>query len=456
MQIDLSGIIVNGKRLERLVDFLFTISDRVDLVSTSTSDMTKEEYVSARCDLRMKLKDNGEEDDTLGTDVDEVFLNLTGEEEFFYGKTKEEIQEEIVVLRTQAQERILARENSFIIGEDISLHDERKFKGLCCTNRVVTCNTHCTTGSPSVVYSFSASEELKKLFHNLKVLTWYFKDVKGEYLAEDPAFYYKDKLICSICSHERYIFLHLEEEQVEEFKTFGIPYFTDNIFNIPQLPYMDETLRIITRYPVITTLLGKEIIDFHEDNLDKIMKFSTWFNDNYDMLRESIEPHKRSVKDIIEYLKERYVLDPFQSRSLEIQCQRNAWDLYYSSPFNDISTNRRENRNLLPMELEFFMYKLNYHGIELIIGGEYRSNYLFADSMDAEDKLKDILKTQNDMLYCFSEANGFPDGLFQFIRELNEVRGIDEYDKYDNMYLQSYIYLLKYEEIENGKLYELN
>ncbi len=51
MVIDLCGIIVKGKRLDRMVDFLFTISDRVELVSTATSDMTKEEYVAARYEL---------------------------------------------------------------------------------------------------------------------------------------------------------------------------------------------------------------------------------------------------------------------------------------------------------------------------------------------------------------------------------------------------------------------
>lgn len=451
MVIDLCGIIVKGKRLDRMVDFLFTISDRVELVSTATSDMTKEEYVAARYELRKSLKETGEED-VLGTDIDEMFLNLTGEEDFFYGKTKEEIQEEIVVLRTQAKERISERESSFITKEDITSHLKMKFKGLCCRKRVVTCRTHCTTGGPRVVYSFSVNEELKKRFRNLEVLTCYFKDEKGSYLADNPAFYCKDKLICSICSHESYIFLHLEEEQMNVFKAFGIPYYTDSTRDTPSFPCMDETLRIISSEPVITTLLGKEIIDYHEDNLNRIMKFSIWFNENYAKLRDSIEPRKRSVKEIMKYLKERYVLEPFQSRCLEIQCQRNAWDRYYLLPFNDIITNRSEDRDLLPTELDSFLYKLNYHGKELLIGGEYKSNYLFADSLDAEDKLKKLLETQNEMSYYYSDSNGFTEDLFHFIRELNEVKGIDEYDIYDSMYLKNYIYSLKYEEMENGIL----
>lgn len=93
-------------------------------------------------------------------------------------------------------------------------------------------------------------------------------------------------------------------------------------------------------------------------------------------------------------------------------------------------------------------------GEVLIVGGEYSSDYLFVDTIDAEDKLKEVLKGRDEKAYAFTEGGTLSEPLFELMREVNICRGVDEYEIYDSGVLRTYIQTLWYVEIITGKYME--
>lgn len=86
-----------------------------------------------------------------------------------------------------------------------------------------TCNSHCTIGGIYKVYTFKVDHNMTKYLNYCRDLTKFntFKDID---FLEDPGFYVEDRLICSICSHERTYTLFLQEEEFSDFQLLKIPF----------------------------------------------------------------------------------------------------------------------------------------------------------------------------------------------------------------------------------------
>ncbi|MGB8456027.1 MAG: hypothetical protein WCD89_27405 [Anaerocolumna sp.] len=458
MRLDLSGVIISGQRLEKMVDFLFKISDRVELISSDYKEMTKQEYETAEKDYINGLTDE---------EIDEINNGRAEEEADLSDLSEDERQEELELRRKVGEARekeIFIRESSFIKSEDeiIAIVNE-KFRGLGCLQREVTCKTHCTLGGAAVVYSLPVSGKLKEYFLKMELLTWPLKSEDGKILADDPAFYYRGNRVCSICSHEGYITLDLNKEQEKQFYALGIPYYlVENAKEKPTFPFLKETVCVFPLSGTITTLLGQGLFDFNMDTSQEYLKFYQWFDEHADKIRKEIRPCSKSMKEIVEYLQQKYTLEPYHSEAIELQCQRHGWDDFYAKPLNaDCEITREDgvidkyniSEYMIP-KLVPFLYRMNYKGEELIVGGEYKSDYLFADTIGTEEKLKNLVENIDEKVCGFTQQGSLSEPLFQLLREINIVRGIDEYEKYDSFYFRTYIQILKYDDFKNQMLKE--
>ena len=59
MRYDLTGVMICKDRLERLIEFLFKISDRVEVVHCQYNEMTKQEYEAARIEGKIQRRKLG-------------------------------------------------------------------------------------------------------------------------------------------------------------------------------------------------------------------------------------------------------------------------------------------------------------------------------------------------------------------------------------------------------------
>lgn len=83
--------------------------------------------------------------------------------------------------------------------------------------------SHCTIGGLYKVYDFKLTSSMISYLMNLgDLFNFYIFDNKDT--LEDPAFYSDNRLILSVCTHERTSTLFLSEEQYDNFKTLDVPY----------------------------------------------------------------------------------------------------------------------------------------------------------------------------------------------------------------------------------------
>lgn len=87
-----------------------------------------------------------------------------------------------------------------------------------------TAYSHCTIGGIYKVYTFKMD---KKIIHYLEqeIDLMSMNCFQSNAMLEDPAFYKDDRIICSICSHERTCTFYLEEVEYADFLTTNIPIF---------------------------------------------------------------------------------------------------------------------------------------------------------------------------------------------------------------------------------------
>ncbi len=457
MVIDLSGINISGERLDKMINFLFRISDRIDLVSSNYNEMTLLEYDSALHQGELLRR----EQDLASGLTEEEIAEIYGEpsEDSLLDWPEEERLQEIDGRKRRKEAiatEISAREQSHLKStEDIHTVINSKFRDLACTQRVVTSSTHCTLGGPCVVYSFPNTEKLQDLFRQMELLTWPLKTEAGEILAYDPAFYSQDNLVCSICSHERYITLHLDQVQADEFYSLGIPYnLNKSPKEIPPFPYLDNSVAVISLDGTISTLLGLGVYNYDINSPENFLQFYQWFDEHMEELRKEVKPCRKYVEEIIEYLKLKYPMDSYHSEDIEKQCLRHGWDNFYYRP-RTAETNLIEdtdgNSDSSMPDLAPFLFRINYEGEELLVGGEYNSDYIFADLPEVEECLKDLLQNRDKRVVAISGRGSMTDSLLKLLKEINIYRGIDEYEKYNYHFFRAYMQILLYEDWISSK-----
>lgn len=455
MTIDLSGIIISGQRLEKLIHFLFEISDSVELVSYAYHEMTKAEYEAAKAEAKRLQKVLARANGLTDAEIDENEKSSLEEMVQQMDQLPQEIKDAI-------ENDLRRMEMSFIQPKEIDAIVEAKFTGLGCTHRRVTCQTHCTLAEGGyVVYTFPTSDALKKLFMGMGQVAWPLKTRDKEFLADDPAFYRQGEKICSICSHESIIMLYLNEEQTRSFAELGIPYYfaeTRYQEEKPAYPFSKETVNIFSTGSPVTRLLGEDIFSAHRAGCEKYVSFNQWFDEHQEELCEQTIPCRKTTREILKKLQESYELQPFHSEAIKRQCERHGWDAFFSNPIiGGVSS------QTMP-ELDPFLYCLQYQGETLLVGGEHHSDYLFVDTMDAEEKLSELLVHLREAVWSLETCGELPkpsnlpkpsdlskgksniEPVFQLMREINLYRGIDEYEKYDHTFLQTYLRTQRYEE----------
>jgi hypothetical protein len=456
MAIDLSYIIISGKRLDKLVDFLFEISDRIDLVCTDYKEMTRQEYETALKESVLQRYDLDRSNGLSEVEIAEIYGETSAEEGLSGLSADKRLQE--LESRKRMKEAIdkenLARENSYLkSAEDINVIINQKFNGLNCNQRVVTSKTHSTHGAPCVVYTFPASEKLQELFKKMELLTWPLRNEVSEILAEDPAFYSEGTLICSICSHEGYVTLYLTPAQTKEFYSLGIPFSNRMSEDIPTYPYLKDSVHVLSLDGTITTLLGLGVYNYDLNSPEDFLQFYHWFDEHVNNLRKEVKPCRKYVEEIIEYLQQKYSMEPYHSEVIEKQCKRHGWDSFYYSPRaaeNDII----EDSDYCPPntyspcttpDLAPFLFRISYEGDELLVGGEYNSDYIFVDLPKVEEDLRDLLENIDKRVCAVSGRGSMTESLFNLLKEINIVRGIDAYEKYNYNFFRSYMQILLYE-----------
>lgn len=82
--------------------------------------------------------------------------------------------------------------------------------------------SHCTIGGLYKVYYFNIHSSLiGYLLNDNELFKFYsFEDIE----LENPAFYFDETCVLSVCTHERTISLHLSKEQYDIFKSLEIPF----------------------------------------------------------------------------------------------------------------------------------------------------------------------------------------------------------------------------------------
>ena len=78
--------------------------------------------------------------------------------------------------------------------------------------------TPCTHGSPVIMYYCAINEHMKEKFYQMvNLYDPVIENEEQDIVLGDPCFYYKGKILLSVCSHENYGTLFLDEVQYEEF-----------------------------------------------------------------------------------------------------------------------------------------------------------------------------------------------------------------------------------------------
>lgn len=296
-----------------------------------------------------------------------------------------------------------------------------RFQKFHLQKRQVTNKTHCTLGGAAVVYTFSLEDNLKACFMKMEDIFQPIHLCEDDFYLEDPAFYQDNRLIVTICSHEKYGTMYLSEEEYRQFREYQIPHFIreDSWWLEKQTDDLHTVNVIISERSILGGLLGPCYVD----------EFTTW-EDKQKIYSQyhSLPIQYVSVEEIIIKLKERYQLKRFYSKEIEEQ----------------IRTNIRCNENLAKYlkradEMLIELYQIEYKRKELFIGVEKVSGYLVVDSFETLNKIRELRKEQIDIqqecFYSFifydfeSKEEVYPKECKMLCDEISLIRGLDEFEQ---------------------------
>lgn len=131
-----------------------------------------------------------------------------------------------------------------------------------------THETHCTRGPLTTVYHMKNDHNIKQKLDGLKdIYGPLCLDEKGEEIVEDPAFYKKGELLCSICSHEKIGRLFLDEGQYKEFHSLRIPH---DLFNPPRQLSLEEQLKEYAYQERTSLSITESSLQFIPEDIGKL------------------------------------------------------------------------------------------------------------------------------------------------------------------------------------------
>ncbi len=220
---------------KNLITFLSSISTRITYsVLINNYILTFEEYTNAVSDL----SDEYSEEDVnrrlrFSKDVEyREFLRKTyhtyDEVLAYFDRLKyydlielEEVKKQLLMYINKSNDNTILKIDGLL--REMNLNTRRVLPEENYMGSKFTYNSHCTIGGIYKVYCFKMNKNMAEYIISKKNLTKLntFKEID---LLEDPVFYEEDRLICSICSHERTYTLFLQEKEFVDFQLLKIPF----------------------------------------------------------------------------------------------------------------------------------------------------------------------------------------------------------------------------------------
>ncbi|HEX3022288.1 MAG TPA: hypothetical protein VHP81_07845 [Lachnospiraceae bacterium] len=216
---------INPVNYIKLIKFLSDISDKVTfIVPLNSYTKLQEEYDEIISDLDKEYKLEGQQR-RLRYEQDQEYrfslLNIYKSEEevlSYFNRYEsydvadfEEVQQKIKHYISHCQ----------IPLPDINIRSKKILPELSFWDSKFTMYSECYTGGLYKIYNFQMDSNMINYLLNEGDLTKVasFKNIEW---IQDPAFYRNNNLVCSVCSHEHYIELILNDENYEVFKSLNI------------------------------------------------------------------------------------------------------------------------------------------------------------------------------------------------------------------------------------------
>ena len=420
IEVDLNNEVIFGKYLKSLFDVCFGICDSISLTEPSNKGMTKKEYEKAEKE-RKEYEKQEDYQSELGM-TEEVI-----KEHYKDIAEPEEIDEILKRYRDNNEEYNSQFKES---AEAVKVYVDRYFSEYKISNRIVTCITPCTLGGACVMYYFEVEDNIKKRFYEMEEL---FSRVMedNEWYLDDPVFYKAGKIVLSICSHEGYATLYLTEIPYKEFLKQGVPHLTeaDKWWNTEEFMGKYSVPVFVEEAAIIGGILGGTV-DLYERYLgiDQIKQIFRIYKGN-------LEPNRILNSNIIDRLREKYVLKEYVSEVIEEQIKSNVYNnLCFARRIKGIE------------DMEVHMYELDCEGEKIIIGTERNSGYLCADMPTVIYKIKkfreSIQKSLNNssdnifvdeaepvnVIFGTNNSEYISQKCCEITDEITALRGLDEFD----------------------------
>jgi len=442
ISVSLDYEVIFGRYLKVLLDFCFNISDNISLTQSSNIGMTKEEYKKASNEYTKFSRENGY---YIEQELTEESMVSSLKET---GMPEEEINEFIKNYRYQA---LLFNNNFKNTDEEVRTFIEHNFSKYKLIERKVTCTTPCTSGGPRVMYYFELEDAIKRLFYNMDELFHpVIRDDENNLFLDDPVLYNHGEIILSVCSHERYGSLYLNEDQYSEFKKLGIPHLTasDRWWDIEEFPVKCSIHVILEDSGIICGLLGDNFSLYETLSYDDRLNI-------FNSYKNILKPNRISVLDIINTLKERYILKEFNSDIIEEQIKRNVYETEYYA---------RQIKSIHNMDVR--IYELDIDQEKIIVGTELNSGYIFADIPSVIEDIKYYSVMDNNRISDYNtklmEEEFYRKGIIlnppihkphdrerltakccNVIDEINVLRGLDEFELRNDLVVINYLRVME-------------
>jgi len=205
---------IRGEELRALLEFCCADSDTISICQSHNIGMTKAEETEALAAYHDFCKETGLE---IGRKPDEDEMKLFYEQ---VAETEEELKE---LLHKDRESRERYEANFKKTSEEVDRYLQEIFADYQLLHRDVTCMTPCTVGGPKVMYFLKIEDRIKAQCCRMSDLFEpVIRDSEKELLLDDPTFYKEGKIVMTVCSHEQYATLFLDEKQYGEFKSLGI------------------------------------------------------------------------------------------------------------------------------------------------------------------------------------------------------------------------------------------
>jgi regulator of sigma D len=212
--VNLDDKIIRNNALKALLEFCFSFCDSVSFCQSNNKGMTKTESDKAIDEYNEYLKKH------------ELYEGLTPSTQDMLTFFKEiaETDEEYNAMVQKEKEAREKFESNFLKSEDeVVSYINEYLKELTITSRYVTCMTLSTHGSPVIMYYCAINDYMKEKFYQMDDLFQpVIQNEEQGIVLDDPCFYDRGKIILSVCTHENYGTLFLDEVQYEEFKKLKI------------------------------------------------------------------------------------------------------------------------------------------------------------------------------------------------------------------------------------------